>query len=314
MNSYKKPKIIVIGSTYTELIIDVPRLPKKSETIISKNLQIIPGGGGANIAAAATRLGGKVFFVACVGIDPFGVRILTDLAKEKINLDFIERTKEVYTGITHTFIDSDGNKLKIYFPGSNQHFSLKAVHSVKAMLSSADILILQLDIPLESVELAIRAAHRYKVPVLLNPTPAENCNRKIVSLSDILVANKIEAQIILKRQFRGIDDVINGVKLLLGLGVGAAVITLGKEGCVVCMEPSNPVYIPAHFVDTVDTSGVGDVFTAAISIALSNGKNLFESVCYANAAAALSTARTGGFETFPTTEEVENFTKLPLSE
>jgi len=304
MGNNRRPKVTVVGSFNTDLVGVTPRMPVKGETIIGGPFLTGPGGKGANQAVAAARLGADVAMVVKLGTDSFGDQAEANLIKEGIRSDFVLRTDETHTGAALIFVDAEGENMIVVAAGANELLTPEDVDRGRAAIVEADVLLVELEVPIETVQRAIRLAHEAGVKVLLNPAPGQPLSAEMLCLVDVLTPNETETQIIAGVPVRNPQEAEVAARQLLAQGVGTAVITLGANGALI-VTPTETQHVPGQQVEVVDTTGAGDAFNGALAVALAEGMELFEAVTFANAAAALQVTRFGTAPAMPYREEVE---------
>jgi ribokinase len=299
--------IVVVGSANTDMILKCERLPRAGETILGGEFAIAAGGKGANQAVAAARLGAEVTFVARLGRDWMGNQALDNYRAEGINCDYITRDDQASSGVALIMVDAQAENLIGVSPGANA--MLKPEHIVQAedAIRRASIMMVQLEIPLDTVESAIRLARKHDVRVILNPAPARQLPASLIQ-DVILTPNETEAGIV-----SGVDTTIstgvaNAARRLLDQGAHQVVITLGEHGVMLATRDRVEA-IPAFHVQAVDTTAAGDAFNGGLACALARGDGLPEAIRFASAVAALSVTRFGAQASLPTRNEVEAFLK-----
>jgi ribokinase len=279
-------------------------MPVKGETIIGGPFLTGPGGKGANQAVAAARLGADVTMVVKLGTDSFGDQAEANLVKEGIRSDFVLRTDETHTGAALIFVDAEGENMIVVAAGANELLTPEDVDQARQAVVEADVLLVELEVPMETVERAIHLAHEAGVKVLLNPAPGQPLSAEMLSMVDVLTPNETEAQIITDVPVRSPQEAEAAARQLLAQGVGTAVITLGAKGALI-VTPTETEHVPGQQVEVVDTTGAGDAFNGALAVALAEGKELVEAVAFSNAAAALQVTRFGTAPAMPYRDEVE---------
>ena len=301
-----KPKIVVVGSSNTDMIVKLPHLPKPGETVIDGSFAMAPGGKGANQAVAAARAGGEVALLTKVGNDQFGSLALEGFRKEGINIDYAAVDSTSPSGVAVIFVDERGENSIGVASGANGEFQPSDLSEALDCISSADILLVQLEIPLPTVEAAIRCAAQTGVRVILNPAPARKLDAEVLRLVSVITPNQAEAEIL--SDVRLVDDksLERGAKALLSMGVRAVVITLGERGAYLA-EAGHVERIPAFNVKPVDTTAAGDVFNGALAVSIGEGQSLRDAVRFANAAAALSVQKLGAQPSAPRRREILDF-------
>ncbi len=301
-------KITVAGSSNIEMIIKVPHLPLQGETILGSDFTLISGGKGVNQAVAAARLGGDVTFIGRIGNDMFGDEALKVLKKEGINTKYIAIDKDVSSGIAQIIVDENGRKYITIAPGANQNLCDDDINSASEAITSADILLLQSEIPLQSVRLAARIARRNNIRVLLNPVSFVILDDDLLSDVSVLIPGKIEAETLTGIRITDHRSAELAGRILLEHGPEKVIITMGEKGAMV-IDNGGAEHFPAIRIKPVDATAAIDVFCGAMAVALAEDKNFFEAVKFANTAAALSISKPGTQASFPTRDETMAFLK-----
>ena len=298
-----KPNIVVIGSCNTDMVVKANRLPVPGETILGGSFYMNPGGKGANQAIAAARLGADVTFISKIGYDLFGLQALEIYKSERINTEFIFTDSKKPSGVALISVDSFGENCIIVASGANQSLSPEDIDKAKDKIREADTILMQLEIPLETVEYATALAYEYGKRVILNPAPASSLNNELLKKTNVILPNRIEAEMLSGIKVTNLKSAHRAVQAISCKGIENVVITLGKEGAFV-KEKDKYIMIPAKEVDTIDTTGAGDVFSGALSVSLSEGRSLIEAVEFANAAAAIAVTRIGAQSAIPYRTEI----------
>jgi ribokinase len=296
-------KITVVGSSNTDMIIKVPRLPVPGETILGGSFAVALGGKGANQAVAAARVGGDVTFIGCIGNDVFGEQALNGLQEDRINIDFVVRDPQVPSGIAQIIVDDNGKNLIAVAPGANQNLGEQDIINARKAILTCDVLILQLEIPIQTVRFAAKMAFENRIRVMLNPAPAHPLDDELLGYISVLTPNKLEAEALTGIAITDDRSAELAGRILLERGLTRVIITLGQKGAMV-IDNGGAEHVPAFHVKSVDTTAASDVFNGALAVALAEGKNFYESVRFANAAAALSTLRLGAQSSIPSRKEV----------
>lgn len=300
----KRAKVVVIGSSNTDMAVTTPKIPAPGETVLGDDFMMTSGGKGANQAVAASRLGAEVTLIARVGTDMFGDRTVANIAAAGVNTKYVVRDSRAASGVALIYIAEDGQNSIVVAGGANNHLSPEDIDAARPAMEDADVVTLQFETPLETVAHAIRVVKDLGKRVIVNPAPACDLPFDFLEGVDVITPNEVEAAMLLGLApgecFDGRDSAIR----LLVLGVGAAVITLGSEGAV-CGTHGCVQQILGKRVIAVDTTGAGDCFTGALACALGEGQELEPAVCFANAAAALSVTRFGAQASMPNRAEVE---------
>jgi ribokinase len=263
-----------------------------------------PGGKGANQAVAAARAGGEVRFIARVGDDVFGRKLLEGFARDRIQADRIVRDKDSPSGVALIIVGPDGENCIAVASGANARLAVADVRQAKPDIAAADIVLMQLESPLETVQEAAEIAASASVPVILNPAPARPLSDEILRRVTYLTPNKTEAEILTGITLINKSDLAKAADQLLAKGIKAVLVTLGAKGVYVATREKKEV-VPAFKVIPVDTTAAGDAFNGALAVALAEGKPLLEAARFANAAAALATTKLGAQPSLPVRKDIE---------
>ncbi len=296
--------ILVVGSSNTDLVVRTGRAPRAGETVVGESFGIVPGGKGANQAVAAARLGAHVTFVARVGDDDFGRRNLENYRHEGIDTRYIAVDPREPSGVALIVVEASGENRIVVVPGANGRLSPSDVERAAPAFSHARVLLVQLEVPLEAVETALRMAKDKGVLTILNPAPARALPREILSLVDFLTPNETELEVLAGERVSGPEDTSAAGERLLGEGPGTVIVTLGERGALIVSRGAKST-VPSFPVRAVDTTAAGDAFNGALALALARGMELGKAVRYACAAGALTVTRPGAQPSLPTAAEVE---------
>jgi ribokinase len=299
-------KIVVVGSSNTDMVIRVPSIPKPGETVLGGDFFSAAGGKGANQAVAAARSGGQVTFLACVGEDDLGRRAVEGFLRDGINTDHVKRVKDSPSGVALIFVDHAGENSIAVAPGANDRLDADYVRQLSDVIASADVLLLQLEIPIETVKVAAEIAYNADTRVVLNPAPARPLDESLLRQVSVLTPNETEAELLTGIEISDEQSLFSAATVLREKGVDAVLITLGARGVYVATE-NDHVLLPAYKVTPIDSTGAGDVFNGALAASLSEGGDLFEAVRFASAAAAISVTRLGAQPSAPKHEEILRF-------
>ena len=300
-------KLVVIGSSNTDMVVKSERIPGGGETVLGGDFVMVPGGKGANQAVCAAKLGADVKLVARVGDDSFGEASLANFAATGVDTQFVTRDPNSPSGIALIVVDSKGENAIVVAPGANQCLTPDDVDLAKDVISGAHAVVLQLEIPAETVTKSIMMARSLGVKIVLNPAPIRPIERELLGMVDVLVPNQHEAAELIGRFGEGHEiDPVTAAAELRSLGAGAVVITLGGKGCYVCAEGISEFVEPMP-VTPVDTTAAGDAFTASLACGLAEGNDLLSAVKFATRVAAISVTRMGAQPSLPTRDEVESY-------
>ncbi|MDD8017212.1 MAG: ribokinase [Bacteroidota bacterium] len=296
--------IVVIGSSNTDMILKMKEIPRPGETIIGGTFFTAQGGKGANQAVAAAKCGGKVSFIAKIGTDVFGDNAVQGYKEIGIDVKNIIRDKDTASGIALIFVDGKGENAIGVASGSNALLLPKDIHCVRDSISSASVLLMQLEIPLDSIIAAADIAHEKHIRIILNPAPSQHLPDHLLSKISIITPNETEAEQLTGIRVLNMDDALNAGEALLKKGVKCAIITLGSKGAIVVTKEFFEVFSPFK-VDAIDTTAAGDTFNGALAVELANGSDIRDAVRFASAAAAISVTRLGAQSSVPNRNEVE---------
>jgi ribokinase len=299
-------RIVVVGSSNTDMIIKVDRIPKPGETVIGGEFSTAAGGKGANQAVAAARAGGKVTFVARVGDDMFGRQAVEGFVADEINVSHVLQDSDAPSGVALIFVDERGENSIAVASGANARLTPLDVLAARQAISSADVLVMQLETPLETVRAAAELANEHNVRVILNPAPAQRLGEEILRHISVLTPNETEAELLTGVEVSSETDAEAAASLLFTLGVEAVLITLGPRGAFI-LDADHRELVHGFQVEAVDTTAAGDVFNGALAVALADRRSLAEAARFASAAAALSVTKLGAQPSAPTREEIEEF-------
>jgi ribokinase len=309
-NPGHQPTIVLIGSYLVALVMDVERIPVVGETVMARNFREAYGGKGSDMAVQAARLGAPVTFVGCVGDDDFGRAFIKLMQEEGVNLDLLNTRSELATGAG--FIIKGGGKNIITIDiGANQLFSTADVDQAKARMIPGSVVLIQLEIPLETALHAAQLGCQEKATVILNPAPAHDLRPHDLSSVDILTPNETEARVCLGLSPTDPTPDVEIARQLLALGCRTVVMTLGERGSLI-VTPDTVTEVPAfHLPNAIDSNGAGDSFNAALATALLEGKSLPQAARFANAVAGLCCTRWDTVPSYHTRSEVEAFLSQP---
>jgi len=299
-------KITVIGSLNMDLVVRTKRAPLAGETLAGSDLQFIPGGKGANQAVAASRAGAETHMLGCVGTDAFGPALIDSLQRAGVGVGGVQTAGGTATGTAVIVLEEGGENRIIIIPGTNALVSPGFAERQWDAVARSDLVILQHEIPLESVHWLAGKAHRAGIRVVLNPAPIYPVPAEVLAAVDVLVANETEASTLSGLAVTGRESAFEAAGLLNSRGVKTVIITLGGAGAVLA-GGGQRLFQPAFPVEVVDTTAAGDTFVGGYAAQILEGKTPAEALLYAAAAAGLAVSRLGAQPSIPTRQEVEAF-------
>ncbi len=277
-----------------DLVVTSSKRPGAGETVLGDSFKTVPGGKGANQAVAAARLGADVYMIGCVGDDHYGKAILQNLKENGVHTDYVEPVTHAESGTAHIIL-AEGDNSIVVVKGANDYVTPAYVEKVQHAIRDSDIVLIQQEVPEETVEYVSNLCHELGVPLLLNPAPARALSESVIEKATYLTPNEHEASVL----FNGLSR-----EEALKRYPNKVFITEGKKG-VRYYDGEKEVLVPSYEVEAVDTTGAGDTFNAAFAVALAEGKSFQESLQLANRAASLSVTKFGAQGGMPTREEVE---------
>jgi len=299
-------KIVVVGSSNTDMIIQVEHIPKPGETIIGGAFSIAAGGKGANQAVAAARAGGSVTLVARVGKDMFGKQAINAFVKDDIDVGHVKQDSDTPSGVALIFVDKDGENSIAVASGANANVSPADVQAARDSIAAADILLMQLETPLETIQAATQIASENDVRVILNPAPAQPLNDGILQQVSVLTPNESEAELLTGIPVKNETDAETAANALFDKGIKTVLITLGSKGALV-FDSDYRGLVPGFKVEAVDSTAAGDAFNGALAVALAEETPLKDAVAFANAGGALSVTKLGAQPSAPSRSEIDLF-------
>ncbi|APC09281.1 ribokinase [Neomoorella thermoacetica] len=299
-----KPKITVVGSYAVGMTMSTAKFPVSGETVIGHNFKVLHGGKGSNQAVAIARLGGDVSFVACLGDDYYGRNALELYTQEKVDASFVRLVKDSYTGVGFIIVNNDGQNIIVLDPGANNMLTSEDVERAEEIIASSAAVLMQLEISPGIVAYTAQLARQYGVQVVLNPAPYQPLPDEVLPRIDILIPNETEARLLAGLPSDDDSPIEEVGMAILAKGVGKVIITLGAEGALL-VTGEEIYHIPGKEVDVVDTTGAGDTFSAALTMAVAEGKDIKKAMDFAVRAAALAVTKYGVIPALPYRHEVE---------
>lgn len=287
-------KMTIIGSSSMDLVVTASKRPNKGETILGESFKTVPGGKGANQAVAAARLGAEVYMVGCVGEDGFGEEIIKNFNSNRVFTNYVKPVTHSETGTAHITL-AEGDNSIIVVKGANNDVTPDFVKKALDVIRESDIVLIQQEIPEETVEYVTEICFANDVPLLLNPAPARPISKTVIERATYITPNEWEASVLFNNK-----DIHEALKEY----PNKLLVTEGKNG-VRYYDGENEVLVPAYPVEAVDTTGAGDTFNAAFAVAIAEGKTIKDSIRFANRAASLSVTKFGAQGGMPTREEIE---------
>lgn len=291
-------KIIVIGSSNTDMVIKADRLPVPGETVIGGKFFMNPGGKGANQAVAAARLGGNVTVICKTGNDIFGKQSVELFNSEKINTSFVFPDSKNPSGVALITIDHNGENCIVVAPGANASLSPSDIEAARCEIEKGDIVLMQLEIPIETVEYATELASAKGIKVILNPAPARALSDKLLKSLHVITPNKTEAEILSGIKVFDSESAMRAAAVIKARGPKIVVITLGSQGALI-YEQNTFHKVEAYKVEAIDTTAAGDTFSGALCVAISEGLSMVDAVKFASRASALAVTRMGAQSSIP---------------
>lgn len=288
-----------------DLVIRCRHLPVAGETVIAHSSAEVPGGKGANQAVAASRLGANVAMIGSIGDDAFAPRLLQNLSNEQVDVSQVTRRTECPSGLAVVAVEDAGENLIAVVPGANGTVGVDDALRARDVIQASDVLLLQLEVPLETVIAALKLAHELQTRVILDPAPATTPFPSELFGADLICPNQWEASLILDQPVKTIEDASEAAITLTRRGVRNAIITLGEQGAVLS-DGHTTQWIEPFSVEAVDTTAAGDAFAGALAVAWEQDSTLVEAVRFASAAGALAATRPGAQPGMPRLEEVRH--------
>jgi len=298
--------VVVLGSLNMDLVVRTQHIPRPGETVHGEGFVTIPGGKGANQAAAAARLGAAVAMVGRVGADSFGPVLLDNLRAQGVDVTHVRQDPDAPSGIALIAIAADGENTIIVAPGANGQLDLGDLAAAAALMAQARLLIMQFEIPLDTVRAALAMARAHRLPVILNPAPAHAVEPEFFQGVHYLVVNETEAEQLSGIAVTGLAAAEAAGRALLERGVPVVIVTLGAQGALL-VTADRATHVPARKVEVVDTTAAGDAFLGGLAAALLRGFDLVEAVRYATCAGTLATTVLGAQTSLPTAAQVQAF-------
>ncbi|MBP7979725.1 MAG: ribokinase [Sebaldella sp.] len=302
----KEKKAVIIGSLNYDIILKQKRLPKIGETFVADSITMCGGGKGANQAVQLSKLGGKAFMAGCVGNDKFGEELLSNLQKHNVNTDNVKLSEKNNTGMGIVNVFDDGKLIATITRGANYDITNSDIDKIKNEIISAQIIILQMEIPIEVIEYVINLASKDDVYIILNAAPACEIKEEVLSKVNCLVVNETEASFYLNKEINDVKSSIENCEELYGKIKDLLIITLGENGSLL-YDGKEKLHIKARKAEVTETTGAGDSFIGAFAYKLLNDSSYKEAAEFASLVSSITVTKIGAQDSMPTYEEVKKF-------
>lgn len=304
MDIKRRAKIAVLGSINMDLMIRSAKLPLPGETVIAETKVENPGGKGANQAVAAARMGAEVTMIGCVGDDSFAEELLQNLTAEGIDTRFVTRKTNTTSGVAVVMVESSGENAILVVPGANGLVGNLELEQVRQVICESDLLLMQLEVPVETVIAAAAIAREAGVPVILDPAPAPAGFPAELLNVDLICPNQSEAVALMGKPLAALEDVVESIPLLAEQGPRQIIVTMADQGAVL-FDGESVEIIPPFQIQAIDSTAAGDAFAAGLAVKLAEQATLREAALFASAAGAIAAAVAGAQTAMPTREQIE---------
>jgi len=300
-------KVVIVGSLNMDLVTRAPRLPRAGETLAGQSFVTVPGGKGANQAVAAARLGASVAMIGCVGDDAYGEQLRSALLVEGIDCQAVTNVANESTGVALIVVDDSSQNAIVIVAGGNGHVTSEVVDGFDALLSRAEVIICQLEVPMATVGYVLKRGHELGKTVILNPAPVSGpLPAEWYAWVDYLIPNESEATALTGLPVDSVAAADAAATALLASGVSKVIVTLGEQGALFATR-AHSQHFPAPKVKAIDTTAAGDTFVGGFAAALADGKPESEAIRFGQIAAALSVTRSGAQPSIPTFNDVQSY-------
>tara|TARA_R110002095_G_scaffold57178_1_gene48955 strand:+ start:11120 stop:12052 length:933 start_codon:yes stop_codon:yes gene_type:complete len=304
MSETRRAKIAVLGSINMDLMIRSAKLPLPGETVIADSKVENPGGKGANQAVAVARMGADVTMVGCVGDDSFADQLLANLKAEGVDISHVSRQEQTTSGVAVVMVEASGENAILVVPGANSLVGNAALEQARRVICESDVLLMQLEVPVETVIAAAAIAREAGVPVILDPAPAPASVPAELLNVDLICPNQSEAAALLGKPVDSMEAAVALIQELTTLGPRQAMITMAEQGAVV-FDGETVETVPPFEINAVDSTAAGDAFAAGLAVRLAEQATLIDAVKFASAAGALAASGAGAQTAMPTREQIE---------
>jgi ribokinase len=298
-------KICVIGSLNMDLVVNVENMPKKGQTLIGSDFKEVPGGKGANQAVAMARLGGDVTMIGKVGTDSFGQTLIDALTNDNVDTTYVHK-EDGPTGVAMITVDKNAENAIVVAPGANFKVKENDIDENIDAIKNSDIVVVQLETPLDTIKYALKIAKDLGKYTILNPAPAVKLEDSIIENVDLLTPNETELEILSGVSINCEDDILKAAKTMIEKGVKELIVTLGSKGSLY-INKEKSMFKKSYKVEAVDTTAAGDSYTGALSVSFSKGENIEEAMDFASRVGALCVTKEGAQSSLPTLVEVAKF-------
>lgn len=298
-------KICVIGSLNMDLVVNVDEMPKKGQTLIGSGFKEVPGGKGANQAVAIARLGGDIRMIGKVGNDGFGKTLINQLKEDNVKTDYIH-TEDCPSGIAMITVDKNAENAIVVAPGANFRVLEKDIDSCIEGINESDIVVLQLETPVETIKYALKKSKELGKYNILNPAPAAKLDDEIIKNVDLLTPNETELEVLSGIKINSEEDIKKAADIMISKGVKQLIVTLGSKGSIY-IDKDSTKFKKSYKVEAIDTTAAGDSYTGALAVAFSQDKDIDEAMDFASKVGALSVMKEGAQTSLPMIDEILNF-------
>ncbi|SCI83724.1 Ribokinase [uncultured Clostridium sp.] len=298
-------KICVIGSLNMDLVVNVENMPKKGQTLIGSDFKEVPGGKGANQAVAMARLGGDVTMIGKVGTDSFGQTLIDALKNNNVDTTYVHKENGP-TGVAMITVDKNAENAIVVAPGANFKVSKNDIDKNIEAIKGSDIVVVQLETPLDTIKYTLKKAKEFGKYTILNPAPAVKLEDSIIENVDLLTPNETELEILSGVSINNEDDILDAAKTMIEKGVKELIVTLGSKGSLY-INKDKSMFKKSYKVEAVDTTAAGDSYTGALSVAFSKNEDIETAMDFASRVGALCVTKEGAQSSLPTLEEVNKF-------
>ena len=298
-------KICVIGSLNMDLVVNVDEMPKKGQTLIGSSFKEVPGGKGANQAVAIARLGGDINMIGKVGSDSFGKTLIEQLKNDNVDTEYVQ-IENCASGVAMITVDKNAENSIVVAPGANFRVLEEDIDKCIDGIKKSDIVVLQLETPLNTIKYALEKSKELGKYTILNPAPAVKLGDEIIRNVDLLTPNETELEILSGVKIENEDDIKKAAHVMIEKGVKELIVTLGSKGSLYINEETMN-FKKSYKVEAIDTTAAGDSYTGALAVAFSKNESIEEAMDFASKVGALSVMKEGAQTSLPTLEDVLNF-------